>query len=166
MIRGGQAEVPNVRIFSATNASNDLGFRRALVLLIEKRFCWPSPRLGDKQKPILRSALRVKVNLRRVDYCRYFFSVYMSEGSHLRIAQIAGIVGLKDTLGKRPSASSPEVKTCCPLYPRAMAVPVSWHPGSTRAGSDIGIFEQFYRDKTGHYRRLRDRLRFFANCLR
>ena len=52
------------------------------------------------------------------------------------------------------SSSPPPVSTCWPFLPMTIAVPVSWHIGSTPPAAMLGVLQQVERDEAVVGRRL------------
>jgi len=129
-----------VRILSSRNLSSACGFQHRLALLIEKALVRRAAALGDEEKFVGVSGLGEEGRSAPAGLSPVLTSSYIDSGGQLAVAQIGFGIAAPGCRQRVEAASSPSVQMCCPFLPMTMAVPVSWHIGSTPAGGDIGRF--------------------------
>ena len=98
--------------------------------LEQKRLVGRAAAFGDEQELVGVLALGVDLDLRRHVRLGVLLLEH-GERRELRIAQIALEVGCRARPRRAPPRRTPSVKTSRPFLPMMMAVPVSWHIGST-----------------------------------
>lgn len=101
---------------------------------------------------ILRSRLGVEVDLCWKIRSGIFFRVHV-EWRHLRIPQVACIVGLKDAAGEGFGIIAGG-EDLLPFMPHGDGRPCILASGQHAGGGDVGIFEKFHGDKPVIFRSL------------
>ena len=96
--------------------------------------------LGDEQKFVSVLTLGIDLDLRRHVVAGVLLLEH-ADGRELRIAQVLFQIRVARALRERAS-SLPSVKTKRPRLPMMMAVPVSWHIGSTPPAAMLAFFRK------------------------
>jgi hypothetical protein len=85
----------------------------------------------------------IELDLRRQVVARVLLAVHV-ERRELRVAQVRGGVGVVHAAGDGGLVAAARDHDW-PFLPITMAVPVSWHMGSTPPGGDVGVLQQLAR---------------------
>ena len=107
-----------------------LRVQERLGLLVQVALVRRAAALGHEQELVGVAVVGVELDLRRQVGAGVLLLVHV-ERRELRVAQVARLVGLEDAARERRLVAAAGPKTCWPFLPITIAVPVSWHIGST-----------------------------------
>ena len=116
------------------------GIEQRLGLLEEHRLVGRSASLGDEQELVLLARGRENVDLGRQVRAGVDLVVHR-EGNGLRVAEVLFLIRVVDSPRQPLLVLAPPVQTRWPFLPMIVAVPVSWHIGSSNPAATAALRE-------------------------
>ena len=143
---GGHAAVPSERSFCVEEREQALRVEQRLGLLEQEALVRRAAALGHEQEVVRVAVGRVELDLRRQVRAGVLLVEHV-ERRDLRVAQVRAWCRCRRRRAQIAASSPPPVSTYWPRLPMTIAVPVSWHTGSTPPAAMFAFFEQVERDE-------------------